>query len=77
MNNGWTPQRKANHALAIQQWKPWQRATGPKTPEGKSIVSRNAFKGGKRPGLRSLMRELKQELEGQRKFLGSFRKPYL
>jgi hypothetical protein len=47
-------------------------ATGPKTPEGKSIVSRNAFKGGKRPSLRNLMRELKHELAGQKEFLDSF-----
>ena len=72
MNNGWTPERKANQAKAIQRWKPWQWATGPKSPEGKTIVSRNAFKGGKRSNLRNLMRELKQELAGQREFLDSF-----
>jgi hypothetical protein len=72
MKNAWTPERKAQQAAAIRHWKPWQWATGPKTIEGKAIVSRNAFKGGRRPSLRNLMRELKQELAGQREFLDSF-----
>ena len=58
MNNGWTPQRKAKQSKAIQSWKPWEMATGPRTPAGKAKVSRNAWKGGKRPAFRKAMKEL-------------------
>ena len=30
----------------IRTWQPWQRATGPRTAEGKAQSSRNAYKGG-------------------------------
>lgn len=49
-------------ATAIQRWKPWEKSTGPKTPEGKAVVSRNAFKGGKRPLLRAKLREIREAL---------------
>lgn len=62
MNNGWTPDRKTRQAKAIQRWKPWQRATGPKSPQGKAIVSRNAFKGARRPTFRSEMKILRASL---------------
>jgi hypothetical protein len=55
--------------------KPWQQATGPRSSEGKAIVSRNAFKGGRRVKMRQLMRELKHELAGQREFLDNFSQP--
>ena len=38
---GWTKDRKARQALAIQQWRPWDRSTGPKTPEGKAKSAEN------------------------------------
>jgi hypothetical protein len=45
MANGWTPERRARQAELIRNWKPWQRATGPNTPEGKARTARNGFKG--------------------------------
>ena len=72
MSNGWTPERKAKQAVAIQRWKPWQRATGPKTPQGKATVSRNALKGGQRPALRQTIAILKQYFKGNQDFLGEF-----
>lgn len=42
--NGWTPERRARQALLIRQGQPWKRSTGPRTPEGKAVSSRNAFK---------------------------------
>ena len=72
MNNGWTPQRKAKQALAIQSWKPWTRATGPKTLEGKTTVARNAFKGGNRPALRQSIAALNQYFRNNDDFLGKF-----
>jgi hypothetical protein len=45
---------------AIHRWQPWIKSTGPRTTEGKAIISRNAFKGGKRPLLRMQMQEFRQ-----------------
>lgn len=69
MNNGWTPERKVKQGLAIQQWKPWQVSTGPKSTEGKARASRNAFKGGKRPALRNSIAMLRKYFRDNRDFL--------
>ena len=45
----------------IRQWKPWEKSTGPKTSEGKSIVARNAYKGGEWLELRKLSCALKKQ----------------
>ncbi len=58
--NGWTSERRARQAALIQRWKPWERSTGPKTPEGKAR-SRNAFKDGWRAQLRELSRLLREQ----------------
>ena len=39
--NGWTPERRARQAELIRKWKPWEKSTGPKTDEGRAVVSRN------------------------------------
>jgi hypothetical protein len=59
MANGWTPERKARQAEAIQRWQPWKSSTGPKTGEGRAAASRNAWKG----GTKTLIRTLKETLE--------------
>ena len=64
--NGWTIERRKQQSQAIHRWKPWQQSTGAKTPEGKSIVSQNAFKGGMKVQLkefRQILREQKELLE--------------
>lgn len=58
MANGWTLDRRRRQAAAIQRWKPWERATGPRTPLGKGISRMNAFKGGERQWLRGVARLL-------------------
>ena len=63
MSISWTPERRARQAATIQRWKPWEKSTGPRTPEGKAVVARNAFKGGKRPLLRARLREIREALE--------------
>ena len=63
MANGWTPERKARQAQLIKTWRPWEVSTGPKTATGKTIVSRNAWKGGTRAALRELARALGQQKE--------------
>ena len=43
--SAWTPERRARQAETIQQTKPWQHSTGPKSEAGKAISSRNAYAG--------------------------------
>lgn len=67
MSNGWTPERRAKQAEAIRRWKPWKRATGPKTERGKAASSRNAYKG--RINHRAMLRELGRLLREQNEVL--------
>lgn len=69
MSNGWTPDRRAKHSQAIQRWKPWLQATGPKSPEGKAMVAKNAYKGRRRPVLRAAIRALKLAMRLQTRFI--------
>ncbi len=46
--SGWTDERRARQAEAIRRWAPWTRSTGPRTPEGKRVSSRNAVLTGAR-----------------------------
>jgi hypothetical protein len=55
-----TPEHRARQSAAIQQWRPWEHSTGPKSEEGKARVSRNAYKGRTRAArLRNLWRVLR------------------
>lgn len=38
----WTPERRIRQRQAIQRTRPWDKSTGPRTPEGKAIASQNA-----------------------------------
>ncbi len=60
MARKWTLEQRARQAQKIRQWKPWERSSGPKTVEGKVRSARNAFKGGERPLLRQLARQIKE-----------------
>src|SRR5690348_9632651 len=66
MANGWTAERRARQSRLIRGWRPWGNSTGPKTPEGKSIVSMNAYKGGTWRVLRELRRLLRRQEEARR-----------
>lgn len=68
MANGWTLERRQRQAEQIRRWRPWEQSTGPRTPEGKAMVSRNAWKGGHRAQLRALSKELNAELAAMRRF---------
>jgi hypothetical protein len=37
-----TAKQRARQAEAIQQWRPWESSTGPRSVTGKLIASRNA-----------------------------------
>ena len=67
MANGWTPERRSRQAAAIRRWKPWERSSGPRTVEGKAIVSRNAFRGAVRPRLRALAKAVNDLVREYRK----------
>ena len=61
MANGWTLERKARQAKLIQQWRPWEKSTGPRTQAGKEKISQNAYKGGYWKQLRELGRALREQ----------------
>jgi hypothetical protein len=61
--NGWTPERRARQSALIHTWRPWEKTTGPKTPQDEAKASRNAYKGGMRAMLRELARLLREQAE--------------
>ena len=67
---GWTPERRKRQSEAIRQWKPWQQSTGPKSPEGRAVVARNAWTGGHWLMLRQAVSEMNQVIRQQRKGIG-------
>lgn len=62
MVNGWTLERRQRQAELIRNWRPWAKSTGPRTPEGKARVSRNAWKGGHRAELRELSKMVNEHV---------------
>jgi hypothetical protein len=63
----WTPEQRQRQAEKIRAWSPWERSTGPRTPEGNAATWRNAWKGGHR----ALLRELSRALAAQKEVLNS------
>lgn len=61
----WTAEQRAKQSEKIQQWQPWNKATGPTLTSGKAAASRNAYKG----GVRSLVRKTARLLREQGEFL--------
>ena len=64
----WTVEERARQSELIQSWKPWDKSTGARTPEGKAVSSRNAYKGGFRVGLRALSSMLKEQQKSLERF---------
>ena len=62
MTTPWTLERRQRQAELIRQWRPWEQSTGPRTPEGKARVSRNAWKGGHRAELRELTKMVNEHV---------------
>ncbi len=58
--------------MAIRQWKPWDKSTGPKTDEGKQKASRNADKRGGWEKTRKELRQLNKELAKQAALIRNF-----
>lgn len=67
--SGWTPERRKRQATLIRGWKPWTRATGPRTPEGKARTSRNAYTGGRWLMLRELARLVNAEVKASKNLI--------
>ena len=65
----WTPERRARQAELIRQWQPWAKSTGPKSPEGKQRVSRNAWTGGHRAEMRELTKMVNAEIRAAREMV--------
>ena len=62
----WSPTRRANHAAAIQRWKPWAKSTGPRTESGKARAAQNAHKHGR---YCRQLRLVNEALRAQRRYL--------
>ena len=71
MANGWTLERRARQAELIRQWAPWAKSTGPRSPEGRQRVGRNAFKGGYWLQLRELSKMVNAECRQARELVES------
>ena len=69
MATSWTPERRARQAELIASWKPWQHATGPRTPDGKARASQNAYKGGHWLKLRELTKMVNAEIREARELV--------
>ena len=60
-----TPEHRRLRSELIRRWRPWEKSTGPRTPEGKARSSRNRWRGGQREQFRALMRKLHSALDEQ------------
>jgi hypothetical protein len=59
----------------VHDWKPWEQATGPRSPEGKARAARNAFKGAQRAEVRQLRSALDDLLRDHRELVKSCARP--
>jgi len=41
----WTAEERAKQSALIQNWRPWDKSTGARTPEGKAVISTKCFQG--------------------------------
>lgn len=60
----WTDAQRTAQSERIRAWRPWEKSTGPRSEEGKSVAARNAWAGGHRVSLRRLARELRALPDG-------------
>jgi hypothetical protein len=62
----WTPEQRLKQSKAIRRWKPWEQSTGAKTPQGKSVSSKNATKTGDSAYVRELIKQINKILREQK-----------
>lgn len=58
----WTTEQRARQAELIRTWAPWTTSTGPRTPAGKAISSKNAVNYSLRELLRDMARSNRELL---------------
>jgi len=68
MANGWTKERRQKQRELIQNWKPWLKSTGARTPKGKARSSRNAYKYGSAEA-KEMLKELGRLLREEKKLI--------
>jgi len=56
-----TPEHREQRRKMIQQWKPWEKSTGPRTQEGKQRSAKRGYKGAQRELMRELARVLREQ----------------
>lgn len=52
----WTDEQRQRQAALIRTWAPWTTSTGPRTPKGKAVSSKNAVNYSLREVLREMAR---------------------
>lgn len=68
--NAWTQERRARAIVRINEVRPWEQSTGPRTRLGKKKVSQNA----RRQGSRRERARLRAVLRGQEALLADLRR---
>jgi hypothetical protein len=66
-DRAWTAARRAQQAALIRRVRPWERATGPRTPVGKAVSSKNGMQPGsrrERAKVRAVLRQQAEALSG-------------
>jgi len=53
----WTTEQRERQAALIRTWAPWEYSTGPRTPKGKKVSSKNAMNYSCRELLREIARQ--------------------
>jgi hypothetical protein len=56
-----TLEQRARQMAAIHDWKPWEKFTGPRSPQSEATVARSAYKSGWRAPLRDLRQALREQ----------------
>lgn len=66
MARNWFPEERQRQAELIREHRPWEKSTGPRTPEGKQAVKNNGLKHGFRS---EDIREVRRLLRAQRDYV--------
>ena len=62
----WTPEERLKQSKAIRSWKPWEKSTGAKSPQGKAVSSKNATKTGYSLEVRKLISQINRVFKQQK-----------
>ena len=69
----WTLEQRQLQREVIHKWKPWERSTGPRSPDGKRKASRNAWSGGHRATLREVIKVVRRQVRAAREALNGLK----